>query len=352
MKSFRIPYNTWKMVVQANEWTVYENPQGSDSVYAYSGNRDFLYGTSVDADDYGDYSTVFPTRTIVTTVEEAEALIYGLSTKIETKTTEGLNKLATVKSYEDTSTSFVSCNFAAERRDSWFYNATEVVDEVATTSDDTTYSFGSAAGSKEVINERYVTDRKRFLGKFVSVKKNDVAITSGFTVNHAAKTIVFDSANSGSDVVRVSYSYESGSLFELVADSGKVLRLDYVETQFSQGCAFNDTLRFELILNNAATGNQDYMVGYEEYQTAADFLSKGNHGSVLGAFGELEIDVNVFPWDYLSGYTIYPVGTVCDPYKNQFNKIKMYLVNDLGYGSETKPCEIATGTFYCFVEDL
>ena len=267
-------------------------------------------------------------------------------------TSDGRKKASIEKSYEDSSTSFISPNFAEERKDSWFYYATEVVDETATTSDDTTYDFGTAAGSKEIINERYVTDRKRFPNKFVKVKKNDEVITSGFTVNHAAKTIVFDSANESSDVIKVSYAYENGSGYELVSSEGKIIRLDYVETQFSQGCSFNDILRFELVLNNASTGNQDYVVGYEEYWTASDFLSKGNHGTQLKAFGELQIGINIFPWNYLSGYTIYPVGEICDPYRNQFNKIKMYLKNDQGYGDETNPCEIATGAFYCFVEDL
>lgn len=266
---------------------------------------------------------------------------------------DGHKKVATVKSYQESSTSFVSCNYSETRRDSWFYNATEVSNEITTTSDNIQYNFGTASGSKQIINQKYVTDRKRYASKMAVVKKNDVVITSGFSIDYENKQINFDVSNDPLDIIKISYAYENGSMFELVSEPGKLLRLDYVETQFTQGCSFNDSLRFELILNNDSTGNTDVVLGYEEYQTAQDFLSKGNHGTELKAFGELTKAINIFPWNYLSGYTIKPVGdNTTDPTKNEFNKIKMYLVNDQGYGDINNPCEIATGTFYCFVESL
>ena len=136
---------------------------------------------------------------------------------VSDRSKEGSQKIISIKSYQESSTSFVSPNFSESRKDSWYYNATEVSNETASTSDQITYNFGTAAGSKEIINQLYVTDRKRYPNKLVSVKKNDVIITSGFTINYSAKTIQFDSANSPSDVVKVSYAYENGSLFELTA---------------------------------------------------------------------------------------------------------------------------------------
>jgi len=346
MKRFRIPYASWKTVVQANSWTVYENLQGADSSYSYSGNRDYIYGCTVDADDWADYTTVFPTRTSVTTIEEAEALIYGLSNKEELKTSEGLMKMSLDKSFQDSSKSFVSHDYS--NKASWFYKSVEVADEVATTSDNLTYSYGSG---KTIIDLDLVTDRQDWLQKGITIKKNDVVITTGFTVNLGSNNVVFDTALLGTDVVKVSYAYENGSEFELIASAGKKILLSYVETQFSIGTVFpaNDYMLFELVLNNPNVGGQDYVAATVEYKTAKDFLNKGNNGSVLRAFGELTKDVNIFPWNYMTGFIVKPFGdATTDPTKNEFNKIRIKMKNNGVYTN----CDIATGTFYCRIENL
>lgn len=264
---------------------------------------------------------------------------------------DGITKTAPVKSYAESSKSFVSPDFA--NRCSWFFESTRVTDETATDfGDQTTYTF---APNDYVINLNMVTDREDYKGSgtidcTIVVKVNDVVQSSGYSitfpaVNTKGASVVFDSALSGGDVVKVTYSKEAGSAFEVVAASGKQILLDYVETQFSAGATFNDTLVFELI---ADFGGGDVVLGKTEYITAQDFLNKGNHGSQLKAFGGLTTDVNVFPWNYLTGFTIKPYAESVNPANNEFHKIKMYLKNNTPYTD----CEIATGTFYCLIEDL
>lgn len=259
-------------------------------------------------------------------------------------TKEGLTQVTITKSHQDSSKSFVSPDFS--KKESWYYQAVEVVDEVATTSDELTYSFASG---KTVIDLKQVTDREDWQHKGIAVKKNDVIITTGFTITPSTNSLLFDSANQPSDTIKVSYSYENGSAFCLEAAAGKKILLDYVETQFSANCTFNDTLVFELLLNNPNTGNNEVVVGKNEYYMPQDFLNKGNNGSVMEPFGGLTKKINIFPWNYLTGYTFKPVGDpTTDPSKNEFNGAKMYLKSNTPYTD----CEIATGTLYCRIEDL
>lgn len=267
-------------------------------------------------------------------------------------TKDGYKKVSTIKSYNDSSKSFVSPDFSD--RATWFYESTRVNDEVATDSGDhTTYTFSP---NDYVINLDKVTDREDYKGSGsidcrIVIKIDDVEQSSGYSIslpdnpNTKGGSVMFDSALTGSEVIKVTYSKESGSAFILAASSGKKIMLDYVETQFSAGAAFNDVLVFELI---ADLGGGDMVLGKTEYITAQDFLNKGNHGSQLKAFGGLSEDVNVFPWNYLTGFTIKSSSEAVNPANNEFHKVKMYLKNNDPYTN----CEIATGTFYCIVEDL
>ena len=278
-----------------------------------------------------------------------------MATKTRKKKTkhvkDGFTKVAVAKSFAESSKSFVSPDFSD--RTTWFYESTRVTDEVATDSgDQLTYTY---APNDYVINLDKVSDREDYkdpatIDCTIEVKKNDVVQTTGFTLtfpaaNTKGASVVFSSALQGSDVVKVSYAKEAGSAFILTANAGKKVLLDYVETQFSAGSVLADTLVFELI---ADLGGGDLVLGKTEYITAQDFLNKGNHGSQLKAFGALTKDINVFPWNYLTGFTIKPSTETVNPANNEFHKIKMYLKNNIPYTS----CEIATGTFYCLIEDL
>jgi hypothetical protein len=265
---------------------------------------------------------------------------------VQRKTNEGYTKVAIVKSFNDSSKSFVSPDFA--NKSTWFFNSISVVDEIATTSDNSIYQFASGSNIT-VIDLDNVTDRRVWASKGISIKKNDIVITTGFVVNPNTKIISFQVPNEPSDIIKISYNKENGSMFEVISSPGKKVLIDYVESQFSAGTTFNDSLMFQLLINTPATGNQDYVVASMEYKNAKDFLNIGNHGTVMEPFGELTQKVNVFPWNYLTGFTIKPIGDeTTNPNKNEFNKIKMYLKNDQPFTN----CELACGTFYCYIEDL
>jgi hypothetical protein len=194
------------------------------------------------------------------------------------------------------------------------------------------------------------------------VKKNDEVITSGFTIDHTNGTVTFDSANAPSDVIKVTYYYGNSSQMDLTATAGKLLFVDYVETQFSAGCVMpaNSKFVFQSVYNGPAVpaygipANYDVVLKSFEYYNAKDFLNESTQAYVVEPFMELTAKVNILPWNYLTGHTIKSPGDVTtDITKNEFNKLRFRLV-DINGGPDPilTSAEIATGTVYCRIYDV
>jgi len=316
------------------QW-IYE--ESDDAYFLYGVLGPFNYYASVPKDageDCMDFETNYKNKT---------------RTAIQPISKDGFSILTERKSFKDSSRSFVTPDFSD--KSTWYYDAARITDEVGFTSDNTAYIFGA---DKVVIDLSRISDRNDWQSRKIIVKKNDIVITAGFTIslNESSpqqSSIIFDNTNDSEDVIKVTYSYAQTSKFELTPAAGKKISFAYVETQFTVGTILTDILRFELVLNNPNTGNADYVAGFYEYCSAKDYMNKGNHGAVVSPFGELTKDVIVLPWDYQSGYTLKPVGdATTNPASGEFNKIRIYLKQDLPYTE----CELATGTFYCFIEDL
>lgn len=251
------------------------------------------------------------------------------------------------KSYKERSKSFVTPDFS--NRETWFYDTLSHTGETASDQGDhINYDFASG---KTCLNLDKSTDRDNYLSKYPQIYVSGT-LTNDYTISYNSSnksTITFGSALQASDIVTVDWHEPQSSLFEITAEPGTKILLDYVETQFSSGSVINDTLSFELVLNHGGVGNNDYVAGYSHYKTAADYMNKANHGTVLEPFGELTQKINIFPWDYLTGFVIKPIGDdSVIPTENEFNKIKIYLANDLAYTN----CEIATATFYTIIRPL
>lgn len=258
------------------------------------------------------------------------------------QTKDKIEKVITSKPFNEIGKTIISPDYAD--RSTWYYSSVRVTGETATDSgDQTNYTFASG---KTLINLDNISDRHLLSDKKIVVYEDSVEV-SDYIIDYSTNTIVFDSQRSGSPTITVDYDYENGSKFVVTADTNKILKIGYVETQFTEGAALNDDLVFQAVLNNAATGNTDYVVVEMEYKRAADFLNRSNHGTSLVPFGEVTKNVNICPWNYTSGYTILPVGTDTDATKHEFNKLVVFLRNDIPYNSE-----VATATFYCIEEDI
>jgi len=79
MEVFKLGYTNFKTVFQANStWSAYHEVTSSDTVIAYSGNRNYLYKTEVSPDDYADWQSNFSGSVEITEESEAKAMILGL----------------------------------------------------------------------------------------------------------------------------------------------------------------------------------------------------------------------------------------------------------------------------------
>lgn len=251
---------------------------------------------------------------------------------------DDLPLVTNIKNFSWNSINRVTHDFADKR--TWYYSSVGLTDEPCANSlDHTTYALPSGLICPDLISDRDL------LGSTYNwtVKKNGSTVTN-FTTDYAAHSITFDSANLDTDEITVTGKIQNGSVYDLEPHAGKYFLVDYIEIQVSVDSTFNDTISFELILNNATTANTDVVVGKTTFKNAKDFLNKSNYGNSFPKFGELTKSVVILPWNFVTGYKLYPAGTIVDPHKNEFNKLRSRMINN----SPITNCEIATATFYCY----
>lgn len=97
MRILYIKYATWKAIVQANSFTVYEQPTADDSAHVWSGTLDVVYRSDVRPTDFADYDAAFPDgpgRVDVPDEDEALANIIGLAVLLDPRTADGTPQVA------------------------------------------------------------------------------------------------------------------------------------------------------------------------------------------------------------------------------------------------------------------
>lgn len=299
-------------------------------------------------------------------IEETPQLV-SLS---EHKNSDGVLQIQPRKSFCDSSKSFTSPDFS--NRQTWWFDTTAVVDEVMIDAGDhvnyTSTRTPTTGWDHDWIEWKKIPNNARQIpgNTFkIVVKKNDVILTSGFHLDNKLGKVIFAVPNASTDVIKVSYHYANSSNFELESLPGKILQVDYIEVQFSEGCIMPEGAHmvFEAVYNGPALpadslypgfpgypANTDLTVKTYEYHNAADFMNEATGAEVCLPFMELTKSMVVLPWNYLTGHTLKPAG---DPTTNiaagEFNKLRMRLVSPGNPDPIISNCEIATGTMYCIV---
>jgi len=282
------------------------------------------------------------------------------------KTSEQIPVFAPFKSYRDASRSFSTPDYS--NPNTWCHDVTFVTGEVLTTTDNITYQ------SERVITEgwnHYWIKWERipnwvradFPDRKPKVYVDDAIVTEGFTIDSDNGRVIFDEADE-TRTVTVDYCYGNSGDYVLTPIAGKILLVDFVEIQFSNGAKFHQDspLVFEAIYNGPALpanslfpgfpgypANTDLVINQFWYYDADDFLNESTGVESGKAFGRLTKDFMVLPWDYLTGHTLKPAG---DPTTTlaarEFNKLRVRSVKN----KPVYECEIATATFYCKIKDL
>lgn len=197
----------------------------------------------------------------------------------------------------------------------------------------------------------------------VGVKVNSVAKTEqdphsaaggDFTVDYAAGSVTFLLALQPTDTVTVTYHYATSSVFTVKPETGKSLRVEFAEVQFSDDVVLNDAVVFQpmglvdvfapQLMPGVPSGTKIPLGNPVIYKTMTDFQNDAVKSypvyPVLGGPGwrGSQRPVIVFDWDYLSSTVL----------RSDYGlEIRVFLQHDVALGGY-----YATATFYCVSELL
>lgn len=190
----------------------------------------------------------------------------------------------------------------------------------------------------------------------VAIAFNPVSISNTYTINYSTNEITFSPALTNSDVVTATYYSVVDSTCIIKPSSGKKLRIEKVECQFSKNVDFsNRWLVFQPYVYLTAYGTS---VAYGEpaiYKSIMDYMNESNNSAftVIPATGGLTQDIYSFVWEY-------PVSKdICYNTNAKLARIDIY-VYDPVTGVKNLPLtaigggalEYSTVTFYCLSESL
>lgn len=277
-------------------------------------------------------------------------------------TPDGLQLITVHKSFVTPSVTLVSVDYS--KTQTWWHGSDRVADEIVAI---------SGAGSDElqlanfpIINTWGFTEGDASVpGHYdpadysVVVKKNSAALVGlehsyevggpaspggdAYVVNYATGKVTFDASQAGHSFT-VSYSKPNTGSFRLSPPAGFKYLVEHVELQFTVGHTWNSPMVFGAGWNNSATGNTDVVVKPYTYRRFSDILNKANLGTVVPPGGNLLQESYQIPFDYVSGYVVYPRGTDI-PTSEQENAMN-FLDLGLKYPNPITNCEVATASFY------
>lgn len=318
----------------------------------YPTTHRFVKGMSASNDaDYTDFENNY--KASIDAAPPAEQLV--LSHK---KTADDRIRVAIEKS-DATAIDVYTQNWTDKT--TWYYDSARIVDEVATDSgDQITYNLAN-----NYIIDTYhgkITQEDTLLDSGgnsyrVEVKVNDVVKTEqdphlgtggDYTIDYDNGDVIFNSALSGGDVVKVTYHYAQTSLFKIVPDTGKTLTIEIAEVQFSADIVVTDSVLFETwglvdvfapqLMPGIPSGTQIKIKTFtyktmNDYHNAA-FKSYPQYPALGGNnWRGQQQPTTVFDWDYQRGLTLH------DAYGME---VRILLEHDVPFGGT-----YATATLYC-----
>jgi hypothetical protein len=248
------------------------------------------------------------------------------------------------------STTIISHNFGDPC--TWYSNAVESVDEVLSTSDNITYT-ASHVNIIDIEHGRITFDSKIDPKYKAIVKKNGSVITSGYVIDYEQGKVVFNSANTTTDTITLSYYYATTSDFTIKPSTGKLLKIPLIEVQFSVNVSLLGKYEFQFEELGYDPNNLPNKMVYKTtlYRSIKNFIDESNNSlaKVLPAMGELTNDIISFVWEY---QTYRPM------IDSQGAELKIKL-KDLSTGlfstplldSSSNNIEICTMAMYCISED-
>ena len=220
-------------------------------------------------------------------------------------------------------------------RTTWFQESTRVTGETLTL--DTGLIYDSANSYWIDLQNGKVSNEDSLSAPYLpKIYDNAVEQTIGtdYTIDYDNGKVTFTSTPTGP--VTADYSYENGSTYTLAPASGKIMRIEHAEIQFSQNVVMK-TINWEFWAYNPADLPNKMLVEERVYKNEKDILNISNLGYKVPAFGALTQDVIVLPFNY---------SRVIDMKASQGVEVRVRLPGDVPLGGE-----FGTITFYTIEED-
>lgn len=255
--------------------------------------------------------------------------------ELETKTNlRGIPKVAAYEPEGDAAT-IVTHNFGDKT--TW-YEGSVMLEETLTPNEDEIFE-----GTKEFwINlvSGKCTDEDKVLhdnpGLYVvQVKVDGVLVPeTDYTINYIDGSIEFIETVTG--VVTAKYWYAVTSFFTIKPRPTKTLSIKAAKIQFSENTTLQSPFYFEAWVDHPTLGLIAVPGSRIAYKSALDFISTANRATAVKAWGELNNDVTIMPYDYARA----------KPIKSADNAMIRI------YTKDHKPvlAELATATFYILSE--
>lgn len=223
-------------------------------------------------------------------------------------------------------------------RTTWYQQSTQVTGETLTDSGDGLTFDGANANWIDLENGKLYDESVINDGTYdVKIYIDDVLQSSGYTVNHSAGSVTFDSSQSG-NTIKADYHYENGSTWTLAPTSGKLLQIEHAEIQFSKNISVDAHIYFEVWAYNPYDLPNKVMVRQTTYKSVKDLIAAGNLGQgYIPAIDVLTQDVVVFPFNYVSLITLK---------SSQGAELRVRVKDDTEFGGEW-----GVGTFYVISRD-
>lgn len=234
----------------------------------------------------------------VVSAHDGEALPENQASLIEikdvdlTSNAEKALKVAPTK-LEGSSSILVSHNFCDKT--TWWNDSVEV--ETETLSDNGDHlTYNSAHTHWVDLEHGKVPYEDRIVDTYKPVIYiNDVAQTSGFSINYAAGTVTFESSQEG-NTIKADYHYATNSTWVIKPDSGKILKIIGTCVRFTDNVAIgNGFVKFQLYIAGNPYGDPTY------YKNMDDFM-KCAMGRIIRVekFGAMSNDVINIDFDYIT----------------------------------------------------
>lgn len=267
------------------------------------------------------------------------------------------NKKVTIQPRVGSGATLITHNFGDPC--TWYEKSVLVTDEILNPKVAESYNIYKCSNVNIIdIEHGRLTFDNRLDQKYkIQVKINDVVITTGFSFNYELGEITFSNPLTINDVVKLTYYYATTNEFTIIPTSGKKLKVEHVELQFSIDVDMHGKTECHFEERGYDPNNLPNKKTYKTaiYKNLMNFIDESNNKmfNTVPARDNMTKAMDIFVWEY-------PVSRIMK--STQGAEVLIYMLdvdsNSPTYGLKTKPLknkdgnnlERAVVAFYCLSE--